>query len=175
MNKHAPTWLRLAMAANLCLLMAALARWPTAAAAMDTQPLPGPDEPSDERLDPPPPPVDSWDPQQTLERRNPFLPTGYQPRTRSPDATAPHAAEPERPHGPTPEQWAAARASLRIGGISRRGDDIAALVNGRVVTIGDTIEVMHDGRAFQWAIESIGLRTGLELRALTDQEAGEEP
>ena len=140
---------------------------PTAFADAGFHPLP------DEAAQAAPPdasPADPWDPRQTLDLRNPFLPPGFQPRSGE-DAADTNAPEPEAPDVPTEAQWDAARSTLRIRGIGRIRDEIAATVNGRVVTAGDVIETRIDGRRFRWIIEDIALRTGLQLRRLSEEDS----
>lgn len=164
------------MAVCLMLLAAAMTETGSAVAMEAGDPeRPAPDTTPDEQIEPASAPLERWDPKQALELRNPFLPPGFRAPPRGPHPADPDAVEPERPAGPSPEQWEAARAALLISGISRRGEDMAALVNGRVVAVGDIIEVFHDGHLFRWNIESIGLRTGLELRPLDEEEPGERP
>lgn len=157
-------WLLLA-----CLICLA----PRAARAEVDIPTPMPDDPPDEThaADPV---EDPWDPRQTMELRNPFLPPGHRVRVRTPESD-PDRPEADLPRGPTDAQWEAARATLRIRGISQLGNDIAALVNGRVLTAGETIEIMHDSHLFRWIVDDISLRAGLQLRRLPNREPAPAP
>ena len=115
-----------------------------------------------------------------LALRNPFWPIGYD-GTREPISAEPTVAiraastndvetaaaaaaaveqADDDPETANTRQWAAARAQLRIGGItlvaapdgSRRQ---AVTINGRVYGNNDLISVNHDSRRFTWRVEEI--------------------
>ena len=113
--------------------------------------------------------------------RNPFWPIGYdgerevisaEPRvavkvasTNEVETTAADAAaalEPEEsdPVATIARHWAAARSSLRIGGITQITQEDGSrrqsiTINGRIYGNDDVISVNHDSRRFTWRIKEL--------------------
>ncbi len=97
--------------------------------------------------------------------RDPFLPIGYQPPPPPMDTPPPshsHVPAVSPPRAPSPEQWDEALRQVRVQGITRRGERAVAVVNGRVLGVGDRIELRWSGFVFQWRVEAIDAR-GVKL------------
>jgi hypothetical protein len=99
---------------------------------------------------------------------DPFWPVGHVPASRG----MPVVKKVERvvddlaPKGVSDEEvagWDAAFAKLNIAGISRGGGSVVAIVNGRVIKIGNTFSVMQAGSIYTWRFESVDEKGGLKL------------
>ncbi|MCC7300797.1 MAG: hypothetical protein IT583_06935 [Verrucomicrobia bacterium] len=62
--------------------------------------------------------------------------------------------------------WKSARAKVRLTGTSRLGDKTVAIINGELKSIGDQIEVLHEGKTYQWEIVEITADGQVELKKL---------
>ena len=62
--------------------------------------------------------------------------------------------------------WKAALAKLQISGTSRLGDRTAAIINGALKTVGDPVEVMYEGKTYQWQIDEIDAEGKIHLKKL---------
>lgn len=51
--------------------------------------------------------------------------------------------------------WAAAEESIRRGGIVRGAKTYAAMLNGNMVSAGDTLKAEYEGRTYRWKVKSI--------------------
>lgn len=63
----------------------------------------------------------------------------------------------------TEDEWVAARKLLKISGTSGRPGAYVALVNQRVVNVGDTVSVRFGNRTFRWTVREIS-RDRVELQ-----------
>ncbi len=115
----------------------------------------------------PDPEASRWDPGQTLDLRNPFLPPGYTPP--APDAAPEPAAEPETPapRAPNLEEWRAAEAALDQRGVVRGGrSQPLALIEGQGRAVGDVVEMRRGAYRYRWRVAAIDLRFGPRLERL---------
>ncbi|NOU36751.1 MAG: hypothetical protein HOO88_08275 [Kiritimatiellaceae bacterium] len=62
--------------------------------------------------------------------------------------------------------WKAASAKIRISGTSRLGGRTAAIINGDLKIAGDPIEVLHEGKTYQWKIDGINAAGQIQLKRL---------
>jgi len=60
--------------------------------------------------------------------------------------------------------WTEASAKLRVGGTSRLGDRAAAIINGELKSVGEKVEVLHEGKTYQWEIIGIGVTGQIQLK-----------
>ena len=99
------------------------------------------------------------------EFRDPFWPIGYSPAKEEPpkpkqvEAPKPvvQAKKPEAPPPPPePEpDWHAAMRLLRISGYAESGNTRSCVINGRTVSEGEKISIVHDGFRYTWRIDRI--------------------
>ncbi len=80
--------------------------------------------------------------------RDPFWKVGYFPTGWG---TEPGVVEEKL----TTEEWDAPAALLKVNGVSRMGKRVMALVNGKLYSTGDFVEIVHLGKTFQWRIAKI--------------------
>ena len=142
----------------------------------------------------------------TIALRNPFWPIGYdgdrqaisaeptvavraastnEVETTAADAAAALEPEDADPVAATARHWAAARASLKIGGITQvtekdGGRRQSITINGRIYGNNDLISVNHDSRRFTWRIRELTEGKTLKLvrvrvRDLDDDSKGDTP
>ncbi|MCU0856809.1 MAG: hypothetical protein MUC65_00205 [Pontiellaceae bacterium] len=90
--------------------------------------------------------------------RDPFWPVGYFPEGWQQTQTG------EDPAAMEGAGWKAASAKIRIGGTSIMDGKAAAIVNGKLKVAGDLIEVVHEGRTYQWLISSIDANGQIHLK-----------
>ncbi len=98
-------------------------------------------------------------------KRDPFWPVGYEPEgyTASP-RQAPVAAS--APQGKT--GWSEAMKEIVINGVSSRADnEYFAVINGQVLSVGETISVSHGGTIYTWAVDSIQPPGAVKLRRVS--------
>lgn len=64
--------------------------------------------------------------------------------------------------------WTAAAEALKklISGTSRLGDRTAAVINGGLKSVGDPIEVLYDGKMYQWEIIGIDANGQIQLKKI---------
>ena len=62
--------------------------------------------------------------------------------------------------------WTAASAGLRVSGTSRLGDRTAAIINGEMRSVGEQVEVLHEGKMYQWEIIGIGANGQIQLKKI---------
>ena len=62
--------------------------------------------------------------------------------------------------------WTAASAELRISGTSRLGDRTVAIINGEMKSVGEQIEVFHEGKTYQWEVIGIGANGQIQLKKI---------
>lgn len=62
--------------------------------------------------------------------------------------------------------WKAASAKLRVSGTSRLGDRTAAIINGEMRKTGDQVQVLHEGKTYQWEIIGIGADGQIQLKKM---------
>ncbi|MEI7850864.1 MAG: hypothetical protein WCH86_03445 [Kiritimatiellales bacterium] len=60
--------------------------------------------------------------------------------------------------------WTAASAGLKISGTSRLGDRTVAIINGEMKSVGEQVEVLHEGKMYQWEIIGIGANGQIQLK-----------
>ncbi len=129
------------------LLVAALALLPLALNA-EEEPLPGQAE--------------SVEPQPAEALRDPFWPIGYTPAktaTAQPDKKATVEEKPSnlqiKMEDLTPEKLSRLSAQIVVGGILKQGARQFVLVNNRMVTLGDVIEVSFEGSSYRFIVRSL--------------------
>ena len=103
------------------------------------------------------------------EFRDPFWPVGYSPAKAeppSPAKTQPKTVEPKpvapekKPDIPAPPpepepDWRAAMRQLRISGYAESGGERTCLINGKTVSEGEKISIVHDGFRYTWSLDAI--------------------
>ncbi|MEI8205861.1 MAG: hypothetical protein WCG03_03190 [Kiritimatiellales bacterium] len=62
--------------------------------------------------------------------------------------------------------WPAAAAGLKISGTSRLGDRTVAIINGTMKSVGDPVEVLYNGKTYQWEIIGIGANGQIQLKKI---------
>lgn len=62
--------------------------------------------------------------------------------------------------------WKSASGRIRIGGTSRLGGRTAAIINGDLKSVGDQIEVLYEGKTYQWQIIEIDAEGRIQLKKL---------
>jgi hypothetical protein len=58
--------------------------------------------------------------------------------------------------------WKAASAKIQVSGTSRLSDRTAAIIDGELKSVGDQVEILHEGKTYQWEI--IGIDTDGQIR-----------
>jgi hypothetical protein len=99
--------------------------------------------------------VEKWE-QELL--RDPFWPVGFFPegwQTKSVDSGD---------DGLDGSGWKAASAKLRISGTSQLGGRTAAIINGALKSAGDPVEVLYEGKTYQWQIIEIDINGRVQLK-----------
>ncbi len=92
--------------------------------------------------------------------RDPFWPVGFFPEGwRSQSETKSDA-------GLEGSGWKAAYAKINISGTSRLDGRTAAIINGELKVVGDSVVVLHDGRTYQWEIVGIESDGRIQLKRL---------
>lgn len=92
--------------------------------------------------------------------RDPFWPLGYFP----PNWQTQSGRQGGRDVGGS--SWEAALLKLKNSGTSRLGDRTAAVINGELKTKGDKVEVLYEGRIYQWEIVGINVAGQIQLKKL---------
>lgn len=101
--------------------------------------------------------------------RDPFWPVGYVP----PEWAAAEAAkEDDVSKGTTvvladDAGWDAALARVRISGVSRKGDAVLVLINGRVKRLGSDVSVEYAGAQYTWKLDTVDDRGTLKLNRVS--------
>jgi hypothetical protein len=86
--------------------------------------------------------------------RDPFWPIGYtgaKPRTEAKSGTAIAVVRPQA----DPEDWDGARKLLSYRGSIRVGTTRLANINGKPVSPGETVSVVHEGLRYTWRLSSL--------------------
>jgi len=52
-------------------------------------------------------------------------------------------------------EWRAPAARLQVNGVSRMGNRVMALINNELYSVGDVVELAHNGKTFQWKVTQI--------------------
>lgn len=93
--------------------------------------------------------------------RDPFWPVGFFPpnwqRRAEPQSGAADMGG---------ASWKAASTKLQISGTSQLGDRAVAIINGELKGEGEKIEVLHEGRIYQWEIVGIDAAGQIQLKKL---------
>lgn len=91
--------------------------------------------------------------------RDPFWPIGFFPPNwqRKADVSGPLDM------GDT-GGWTAASTKLRVSGTSQLGDRTVAIINGEMKSVGEQIEILHEGKMYQWEIIGIGANGQIQLK-----------
>ncbi len=100
------------------------------------------------------------------EFRDPFWPVGYSPAKEEPPPPPPKVEAPkpvvqekkpeEPPPPPEPEpDWPAAMRLLRISGYAESGNTRSCVINGKTVSEGEKISIVHDGFRYTWSLDRI--------------------
>lgn len=93
--------------------------------------------------------------------RDPFWPIGFFPPNWQRKADVQGQVDQNDAGG-----WMAASAGLRVSGTSRLGDRTAAVINGELKSVGEKIEVLHNGKMYQWEIIGIGAGGQIQLKKI---------
>lgn len=106
--------------------------------------------------------------QPATEPRNPFWPVGYTPPVAAPTPppepvqtnVVPAVAEPAVPDPLVIERMAAElarkiRAATKVQAIMKTGTRQFATINGKVVTVGDRLDVTVDGQVYRFKVTNI--------------------
>jgi len=92
--------------------------------------------------------------------RDPFWPIGYFPQDWK-KKTA-FQSEPDLDGS----GWKAASAKIQISGTSRLGGRAAAIINGELKSTGDQVEILHEGKTYQWQIVGMDADGRIQLKKL---------
>ena len=92
--------------------------------------------------------------------RDPFWPVGYFP----PDwqQKTSFQGEPDLDGS----GWKTASGKIRISGTSQLDGRAAAIINGELKRIGEQIDVLHEGKTYQWQIVGIDAEGRIQLKKL---------
>lgn len=92
--------------------------------------------------------------------RDPFWPVGYFP----PDwqQKTSFQGEPDLDGS----GWKTASGKIRISGTSLLDGRAAAIINGELKRIGEQIDVLHEGKTYQWQIVGIDAEGRIQLKKL---------
>ena len=101
--------------------------------------------------------VEKWD-REPL--RDPFWPVGFYPDGWQKKTVAAGEADLDG------SGWKSASGRIRIGGTSRLGGRTAAIINGDLKSVGDQIEVLYEGKTYQWQIIGIDADGRIQLKKL---------
>lgn len=124
------------------------------------------DSPASPSAVPPVPPVkpaatnepsEQWE-QELL--RDPFWPVGF-----SPDGWQKKESIQSNPDREA-SGWKAASGEIRISGTSRLGERAAAIINGELKSTGDHVEVLFEGKTYQWQVVGIDADGRVQLKKL---------
>jgi hypothetical protein len=101
---------------------------------------------------------EKWEQEQL---RDPFWPIGFFPPNwqRKPD---PRGSLDAGDAG----GWTAASAKLRISGTSQLGDRTVAIINGELKSVGEQVDVLYEGKRYQWEIIGIGANGQIQLKKM---------
>jgi hypothetical protein len=101
--------------------------------------------------------------------RDPFWPRGFIPGQREKEL-----AEEERernlppPPGYRDEDWLAARQKVSVSGIARRPDGRGiGIIDGRVVSEGETVTVRSQGFEYTWRVKRLDRKAGAEFERVS--------
>jgi len=101
--------------------------------------------------------------------RDPFRPVGYRPPLPPGRDPSPPPAAPQTParDAPPPELWEEARRMVAVQGVTSIGDRKMAMINDRVVGVGDKVELFYAGFIFRWIVDNLDER-GVGLRRVEE-------
>ena len=100
----------------------------------------------------------------TPDKRDPFWPVGYRPKSAEELAQEKMRSEMLRKNI-APPKWDEARAGLRIGGYMKTPGGYTSLVNNALVNAGDVVALLFEGKQYRWKVETISAR-GISLAQL---------
>jgi hypothetical protein len=93
--------------------------------------------------------------------RDPFWPVGFFPPNWQAKTDIRSGADSGSSGG-----WKAAFSKLKVSGTSRLGDRTAAIINGKLTGTGEKVEVLHEGKVYQWEIVEITADGQIQLKKL---------
>lgn len=93
--------------------------------------------------------------------RDPFWPVGFYPPNWQKRSETQSGADNMGSSG-----WKTAASKLQISGTSRLGGRTAAIINGELKGEGEKVEVLHEGRMYQWEIIGIDASGQIQLKKL---------
>ncbi len=100
--------------------------------------------------------------------RDPFRPIGYRPPSvRPPEPPAP-VPTPVR-SAASAETWEKARSMVQVQGFTSIGGRRMAIINDRVVSVGDKVELFYEGFLFRWVVDTLD-EQGVTLRRLEETD-----
>jgi Neuraminidase (sialidase) len=102
--------------------------------------------------------AEKWD-QELL--RDPFWPVGYFP----PDWQKKTVFQSETTDLDG-SGWKAAASKIQISGTSRLGGRAAAIINGELKSTGEQVEILHEGKTYQWQIVEMDAEGRIQLKKL---------
>jgi len=92
--------------------------------------------------------------------RDPFWPVGFFPENWHKKASVPGSVDTDM------SGWKTAAAKIIISGTSKLGGRTAAIVNGELKSIDDQVEVLSEGKTYQWKIVGIEADGRIQLKKL---------
>ncbi len=83
--------------------------------------------------------------------------------------TTPTAGRAAEPKPPAPDNWALARASLKVNGVMKQGNQRMALIGSGIFYEQDVVSTLHQGREYRFRITAIGdQKEQVQLESLPD-------
>lgn len=92
--------------------------------------------------------------------RDPFWPVGFFPENWQKKSSVPGGGDTDT------SGWKTAATKIIISGTSKLGGRTAAIVNGELKSIGDQVEVLSEGKTYQWKIVGIEADGRIQLKKL---------
>lgn len=94
--------------------------------------------------------------------RDPFWPVGYYP-----EGWQSGIVEDENEKGiGAASDWEAPTKKLIVSGTSRMDGQGVAIINGKLIATGETVEVFHNGRTYQWKLVRVKPNGKVDLERL---------
>lgn len=101
--------------------------------------------------------VEKWS-QELL--RDPFWPVGFFPEGWQKASASQGTASLDG------SGWKSASGRIQVSGTSRLGERTAAIINGQLKVEGDPVEVLYEGKTYQWLIVGIETDGQIQLKKL---------
>lgn len=94
--------------------------------------------------------------------RDPFSPVGFKKEVEAPPEVVKDSVEKTIEAGSS--EWDEAMKMVKVNGVSSRGSEVVAVINGAVKTVGDSISVDFKGRKYTWVVGRITPPRSVKLR-----------